>query len=163
MARGMSSSSTRDAGYQVEGIDLFHGDPLDPASPRLLVTTRQSGRVEPLHLRRLAERLWEERPPRGLSPQEFTRWSDERRREIEGRPDPEWDSRTFPVDGRPASFAFLGEDDAWVASGGVGELVVELEAEGVPPDEVSLVRVDVEPYLEGRRQVHERRRRAHGH
>lgn len=167
VAEGVGRSWRRGRGVEVEEVHLLHGDPDDPDSSHFRVTTRRIGPTEALRARQLAERLWQREagpPPPELSPEEFARWAHGRHREIEGRPNPEWARRTFPVDGRRVSFSSVGEAEAWVGMARIEELVVELEAHRFSKQTVSLVSsVDVEPYLEGRRMLEERRRREHGH
>jgi hypothetical protein len=70
----------------------------------------------------------------------------------DARPMPLWEEHTFLVDSRPESFRFVREDASWGATARIGETTVLVEAFGVEPDEVRLVRVaDVGPYVEGSR------------
>lgn len=56
------------------------------------------------------------------------------------------------VDGRPTTFDRCSDGPRWYASAQLGEHGVVVEARGVAPEHVRLVRVhDIEPYLAGRR------------
>lgn len=89
------------------------------------------------------------------------------RREIEmERAGRAWERVTIDVDGAGIPFRYSAEGSFWVATGSVGDMRIVLHGEGFPIREVSLVRVGVEPYIEGSRQQEAendaRRRRKRG-
>jgi hypothetical protein len=142
----------------VSALQLAHGDPWNPDAPQLRVEASQ--REEPLRF--LAENLWHvaRRPPAELRPEEFSAWVTKRMIEIRARPDPEWGHRTILVDGIPVAFDFLGEGNSWVGRGRIGNVVLTLTATSFPVEDAVLVKIaDVEPYVQGGRDLAEEWRR----
>ena len=142
----------------INALQLAHGDPRNPDAPQRRVEV--SVREEPLPF--LAETLWHQaRPPReGLLPTEFAVWSAKQMIEIRTRPDPDWGHRTILVDGIPVEFNFLGEGQSWVGRGRIGDVVLTLIARNFPFEDAALVKIaDVEPYIQGGRDLAEQWRR----
>jgi hypothetical protein len=142
----------------INALQLAHGDPWNPDAPQLRVEV--SGREEPLRF--LAENLWHgaRRPPEGLLPEEFAVWSIKQMNEIGTRPDPHWGHRTILVDGIPVEFVFLGEGHSWVGRGRIGNVVLTLMARNFSVEDAALVKIaDVEPYVQGGRDLAEEWRR----
>ena len=142
----------------INALQLAHGDPWNPEAPQLRVEV--SGREEPLRF--LAENLWHQarRAPEGLLPEEFAGWTTKQMIEIETRPDPDWGHRTIHVDGMPVEFDFLGEGPSWVGRGRIGNVVLTLTARNLSVEDAALVKiVDVEPYIQGGRDLAEQWRR----
>jgi hypothetical protein len=75
------------------------------------------------------------------------------RDDFEGEPirESEWRPVQIPVAGHRFDFVMIrGEGNRWGALSSRGRLVVKVEANGFPIEELSLVEItDVEPYLQG--------------
>jgi hypothetical protein len=79
-----------------------------------------------------------------------------------GRPDPAWSQVAIPVDGLPASFAWLAEGRDWVAYTELEDRALVLQARDLPVDGVELVQItDLEPYIQGTRRFDEEARARH--
>ncbi|MGH2817253.1 MAG: hypothetical protein ACRDJS_02190 [Actinomycetota bacterium] len=75
------------------------------------------------------------------------------RDDIEGEPirESEWKAVQIPVVGQDLDFEMIrGEDERWGALSSRGDLVMKIEANHFPIENLSLVEItDVEPYLRG--------------
>ncbi|MEO6798034.1 MAG: hypothetical protein ABI401_08580 [Candidatus Dormibacter sp.] len=143
----------------ISALALAHGDPWNPDTALLRVQV--SGRDEPLRF--LAENLWHvaARPPEGLLPEEFSVWSTKQMIEIRARPDPDWGHQTIPIDGIPVECDFLGEGHCWVGQATIGNVFLTLTGTNFPVEDAALVKIaDVEPYIQGGRDLAEEWRHA---
>jgi hypothetical protein len=161
--------AARDRRRVVTSMSLAHGDPLTDG-PELRVEVRVGpegpGSTPDAELRALlADDLrWNaalaERPGPGPAPPAAD----------PGPPPPAadpgveaaWSEVMIPVDGRPVAFAWLAEGRHWVAYAELQGRTLVLSARDLPVDRVALVRItDIEPYLEGTRELEEARTRSH--
>ena len=83
--------------------------------------------------------------------------------EIQTKADPDWGRRTILVEGLPVELDFLSEGHGWVARGRIGDVVLTLTAGNFPVEEAALIKIaDIEPYVQGGRDLAEEWRR-HAH
>jgi hypothetical protein len=140
----------------VTSMSLAHGDPLAGDGPELRVEVRAGPEgpavVPDAELRAyLADDLqWNaavaER--RGVGPAPLAAGA------AGAAGEAAWSEVTIPVDGEPVAFAWLAEGRHWVAYAPLEDRTLVLSARDVPVNQVALVRVtDVEPYLDGTRQL----------
>ncbi|MFB6396042.1 hypothetical protein [Polymorphospora lycopeni] len=124
----------------LQAIGLAHGRPKGPG-PYLRVVTARVGAAHVARERRRALALARERP----TAEAFDRVDAALRAEVPG-------AVTIVVDGVPREFARWPHDGGWIAEAVLGDHPVVVEATGVGPDAVRLIRVrDFGPYLDGRR------------
>lgn len=154
-------------GRHVTSLSLAHGDPFDESGVELRVESsiREYDSIE-FRRRQAFEGLVRDnrRPPTDATPDEFSAWAHRSEREIRELPDPAWERFEIPVDGRPVSFDLLTEGRRWVAVARLEHSFVVLDARGLSPRDVSLVRiVDASAYIDGTRAMDAERHADHGH
>lgn len=80
--------------------------------------------------------------------------------EIRTKPDPDWGHRTILVDGIAVEFDFLSEGHSWIGRGRIRNVVLTLTARNFSVEDAALVKIaDVEPYIQGGRDLAEEWRR----
>lgn len=137
-----------------QSMRLGHGEAWREQGPRLVVKVGNcpDGPFEVRH--NLVERMWMEAQ---LPTDDIHRLMAAARK----RPDPDWSQVLIPVDGEPQAFDYASEGQSWVARANVGGCTITLEGREFPMDSVELARIDdVEPYIEGQRQVDAARHRS---
>jgi hypothetical protein len=154
----------KDAG--LTELELRHGDPEDPEGTELRISSSVSRGERDLPwalvLRGLAEDLWVEGHPPPSDHEQLRQWINAREREHRRQETPSFAPVRIPVDDESVSFDHLADGSAWVAVTRRDALAITLRARNLSIEGVELVTVrDVEPYIEGSRQLHERWRNGH--